>query len=329
MAVVAVAWTTVVWGQPAATGTASAPRAFAFFDQNPVVQIYGLPRAGGYTVLALDEQRLTLHVSQSSHFVDEEKAGESLLFDGATTRAALVYARGVTDSLMAWLILPLVSHSGGFADGFVEDWHDFFGLPGGGREHAPDGRQIFGYARNGQVRFRVDEEPSGLGDIRLGIKKRLAGFGDWGMSVAAQLKLPTGDADKLTGSGGTDLAVWGVIGNNQRQHSAWRFLAAAGALYTSDGEVLPALRQNVVGFGWLVLGYALTPTVTARAQLNLHTPFYTDTRIEALDGVAVQGALGVDWQVTRHSGLSFAVIEDLNPGVTPDVGVLLSFGHDF
>ena len=49
----------------------------------------------------------------------------------------------------------------------------------------------------------------------------------------------------------------------------------------------------------------------------------------ALDGVAVQGALGLDWQVTERSALAFAIIEDLNTGASPDVSFTLGLQHGF
>lgn len=327
-AIVALTCATVVLAQPAPTGSA-APQALAFFNQNPTVQIYGLPRAAGYTVIADGQQQLAFHLSQSSHFIRQYSGDESLLFDGATTRAALVYKRGFGNGWQLSATLPFVAHSGGFADSLVEGFHRAFGLDLGGRNQTADGQQHFRYSRNGQTLLAVDDSPSGIGDIRLTLKKRLAGYGDWDASVAAQLKLPTGDADELTGSGGTDLAIWGVIGNNQGGQSPWRMLAAAGLLYTSDGDVLPTLRRNVAAFGWLTLGYAVQPHVVLSGQLYVHSGLYEDTELEALDGVAVQGALGVHWQVTPKSTVSAAFIEDLNAGVSPDVALELAVEHTF
>lgn len=320
---------TAVSAQPVPAKVAAAPQALAFFNQNPTVQIYGLPRAAGYTALADGQQQLAFHLSQSSHFIKQDSGDESLLFDGATTRAALVYKRGFGKGWQLSATLPFVAHSGGFADSLVEGFHRAFGLDLGGRNQTPDGQQHFRYSRDGQTLLAVDDSPSGIGDIRLTLKKRLAGYGDWGASVAAQLKLPTGDADELTGSGGTDLAIWGVIGNNQDGQSPWRMLAAVGLLYTSDGDVLPALRRNIAGFGWLTLGYAVQPHVVISGQLYVHSALYEDTDLEALDGVAVQGALGVHWQVTPSSIVSAAFIEDLNAGVSPDVALALAVEHTF
>ncbi len=147
--------------------------------------------------------------------------------------------------------------------------------------------------------------------------------------MAGELKLPTGDADRLTGSGSTDVALWATIGNNQSGLSNWRLAAGAGGLYTGEGDVLADQRVQTVGFGWATVGYALTDDFVVQVQANSHSAFYDGTNLEALDGIAVQGALGFDWQVTERSALAFAIIEDLNTGASPDVSFTLGLRHGF
>ena len=308
---------------------AQAPQPLAFSDQSPTVAIYGLPRADGYTVVEPGAWRGGLRVDFTSHYTEQNSGNESLLFDGETTRAALVFERGLANDWQASIEIPFVDHSGGFADGFIDDFHDLFGFSDGGRSGAPRDRQSFRYERDGRVALDVSDSPSGVGDVRLGLKKRLAGFGDWGMALAGELKLPTGDADRLTGSGAADVSLWGTIGNNQNGLSRWRMLAGVGGLYSGEGDVLEDQRVQEVAFGWATLGYAVLPSVVVKVQGYAHSPFYEDTDIEALDGTAVSGALGIDWQLSERSRMEFSIIEDLNTGVSPDVSFLLGLRHGF
>lgn len=316
---------------PPTTGDsdAGAPQPLAFFDQSPVAGIYGLPRAGSYTVAAPGRWQAGLRLDYSSHFVEQSAPGEALIFDGETTRAALIFRRGLGDSWQASIEIPFVDHSGGLADGFIDDFHDTFGFSDGGRNNAPRDEQRFRYERNGRAALVVDDSPSGIGDVRLGLKKRLAGLGDWGAAIAGELKLPTGDADRLTGSGAADVALWASVGNNQRGQSRWRFLAGGGGLYSGEGEVLEAQRVQATAFGWATLGYALTPAVVVQVQAYAHSAFYEDSNLDALDGVAVQGALGFDWRILAQSSLAFAIVEDLNAGASPDVSFTLGLRHAF
>ncbi|GAB3672041.1 DUF3187 family protein [Salinisphaera aquimarina] len=316
------------------TGAAAAdddtvPRPFSFSDQSPTVAIYGLPRAQGYTVAERGHWHAGVQVDYTSHYTAQDNAREQLLFDGETTRAALLFRRGFAHRWQASIEIPFVDHSGGIGDGFIDDFHDTFGFADGGRSRAPRDRQQFRYRRDGRLALDVSDSPSGLGDVRMGLKKRLPGIGGWGAAVAGELKLPTGDADRLTGSGGTDVALWATVGNNQNGASDWRLLAGAGGLYSGEGDVLSDQRVQGVGFGWASIGYALTPDFVVQVQANTHSAFYENTGLEALDGVAVQGALGLDWQVTERSALAFAIIEDLNTGASPDVSFTLGLQHGF
>ncbi|ERJ20510.1 hypothetical protein SSPSH_000620 [Salinisphaera shabanensis E1L3A] len=310
-------------------GDAMAPQPLAFSDQSPTVSIYGLPRADGYTVAEPGAWRAGLRVDYTSHYTEQQAGRESLLFDGETTRAALIFERGFGDDWQATVEIPFVDHSGGFADGFIDDFHDVFGFSDGGRSSAPRDQQSFRYQRDGRLALDVSDSPSGVGDVRLGLKKRLAGVGDWGMAVAGELKLPTGDADRLTGSGAADVSFWGTVGNNQNGTSRWRMLAGAGGLYSGQGDVLEAQRVQEVAFGWATLGYAVAPSFVVKVQAYAHSAFYEDTDIEALDGTAVAGALGVDWMLNERSRMEFAIIEDLNTGASPDVSFLLGLRHAF
>ena len=325
------AWV-AIWSGPVGAESgddALAPQPLTFSDQSPTVGIYGLPRADGYTVARSGAWHAGLRVDYTSHYTDQENVDERLLFDGETTRAALIFKRGFRGRWQASIEIPFVDHSDGFADGFIDDFHDVFGFADGGRSGAPRDRQTFRYRRDGRLVLDVSDSPSGIGDVRLGVKKHLAGMGDWGMSVASELKLPTGDADRLTGSGTADVSLWGTLGNNQHGQSRWRMLAGVGGLYSGEGDVLEEQRVQSVAFGWATLGYALIRSFVVEVQAYTHSSFYDDTDIEALDGTAVAGALGFDWPLTQQSSLDFAIIEDLNTGVSPDVSFMMGLRHAF
>lgn len=317
----------------ASTGADAARAALAeplpFFNQNPLVMVYGLPAAHGPRVVQDGEQQLALAIDYTSHFVNRRNASERLVLDGETTRAALTYRRGFSYGLEVGMELPFITHSGGFADGFIDDFHDLTGFADGGRSHGPRDRQLFRYTRNGQTLLNVDDSPSGLGDIRLSLAKQLTLDGPVQASVSAQVKLPTGDAGKLTGSESTDLALWASAGRPDVLFNGLSVVGAAGALYTGKGEVLAGQRRRVAGFGWLTLGYAWAQRFVTKAQLYVHSPLYRRSNITAVQGVAVQGALGAAWRFATQTHLDFAIIEDLNAEASPDVSFNLALRQGF
>ena len=314
------------------SGIASGPctaEVLATRDQSPFVAIYGLPEDQGAAVLSKDTSSVGLRLAFTSHYTEQAADNESLLIDGQTTRAGLRLARGLGRGAEAWLSLDFIAHSGGFVDGPINDYHDAFGFSDGGRSHAPDDRQRFVYARNGRSHVAVTDSPSGIGDLRVGAKQQLARWGNWQTAGAAQLKLPTGDADRLTGSGAADVAAWLAIANAHIANTGFQITAGAGALYTGRGDVLADRRQRQAGFGWLGAGYAVASGLVLQAQVDTHSALYEDTGLEALDDTAVRGIFGLNWQLLADTALSGGIVEDLNPGASPDVGLHFALRQGF
>ena len=61
--------------------------------------------------------------------------------------------------------LPWRRVSGGSLDGFIENWHDFFGLPNGSRNRLPRDELLIEYRMADKTLLLVDESASGIGDI--------------------------------------------------------------------------------------------------------------------------------------------------------------------
>lgn len=323
-------WVTLaLLATPAVWAAATPVEPLPFFNQSPLILIYGLPTAHGPEVVAKDKQQLGLNLDYSSHFVSRSNARESLVLDGETTRLALTYRRGFAHGLEAAIEVPFITHSGGFADGFIDDFHDLTGFSDGGRSRAPHDRQLYRYIRDGKTLLDVDDSPSGLGDIRLSVAKQLPLTGATLASVSAQLKLPTGAAGDLTGSGSTDVAVWATAGRGDVLFNGFSVVGAAGALYAGKGKVLASQRQRAAGFGWLTLGYAWTPRFVTKVQLYVHSPLYQHSDITAVQGVAVQGGAGFAWHFTRATHFDLSIIEDLDAEASPDVTFNLSLRHGF
>lgn len=300
-----------------------------FFNQNPLILVYGLPTARGPQILPNGAQRLALNLDFTSHFVNRAGGGEAIILDGETTRLGLTYRRGLAQGLEASIELPFIDHSAGFADSAIDEFHDITGFSDGGRSKGPDKRQLYQYRRDGRTLLQVDDGPSGLGDLRLGLSKALQLEGATSASISAQLELPTGDADELTGSESVDFATWLTLGRADVLFTGFSVVGAAGGLYTSRGEVLPQQRQRAAGFGWLTLGYGWTPRFTLKAQLYVHSALYENSRLEAVDAVAVQGALGFAWHFAQATRMDLSIVEDLNQDASPDVSFNLSLRQGF
>lgn len=318
----------VLWVLPAFAASPPA-QPLAIFNQSPLQLIFGLPAANGPKLLTNGRQQLDFTVDYSSHFVNKSAPGEALLLDGETTRAALTYRRGLVRGLEVRVEVPFIDHSGGFFDSTLNEFHDITSAGDGGRANAPDDRQLYAYNRNGQPVFRVDDSPSGLGDIRVSLAQTLNLSTTTLTSVHAQLKLPTGDADELTGSEGLDFAAWASAGRNNIAFQGFSVTGAVGGLYTATGDVLPDQRRQGAGFGWLTLGYDWSHRFILKAQAYAHSPLYKNSNLDSLNKVTVQGAAGFEWGFSPVTRLDFSIVEDLSEDASPDVSFNLALRRRF
>jgi len=304
---------------PASAAAPAADEPLRHFNQNPLVQVYGLPLMRQAGLLENGETDMAFLVDFSSHYISDNGSQERLVLDGETTRVAFTLAQGLPGGFEASIELPFVQHDAGFADSFIDNWHDFFSLSDGGRSDGPRDRFLFRYERNGQTLLNVDDEPSGLGDIRLGLGWQPELSARFDTSVHLTLDLPTGDADKLTGNESLDAAIWSVITLRDFLLPGLTGTAALGGLFTGEGEILADQRSTEAAFGWLALAYNWTPTVSTKLQLYSHSPLYEDSAFDALEGVAAQGMAAVGWRCAPQTVVDFGISEDLNTEASPDV----------
>ncbi|MEW6329948.1 MAG: DUF3187 family protein [Pseudomonadota bacterium] len=302
------------------------PRPLYSFNQSPLIQIYGLPALGASRVLGQGESALAVHLQIANHFTGTSTSSETLSLDGETRRLTLHWRQGLPGNREWGIELPYVSHNGGFLDMSIEEFHDILGLPQNGRTDLPRNRIDFRYARQGVNLVNLDRAVSGVGDVRLSAAIPLAAEPASGAYTAAwrmSLKLPTGDADELLGSGSTDLAGW-LSAATTRAPDKWNLYGGGGLLMMSEGDVIPSQQRGLVAFGTLGLSQRFFPAVTVNAQLDFHSPFYSDSGLRQLGRYAAQGLLGLDWEFAPRKFLAFSISEDMVVGAAPDVAFNLS-----
>ncbi|NIV73764.1 MAG: DUF3187 family protein [Gammaproteobacteria bacterium] len=304
-------------------------------NQNPFVAIHGLPSIGVARTLPAGRSEAAITLDLTNEFADSTKPDESIELDGETHRLALSYRRGFGRGLEAGVSLPVVRHSGGFLDGFIESWHDMLGLSDLGRDDVPEDRLVYRYTRSGEALAEVTDSTAGLGDITLS-----GGFSPtfgrdasaMQFAVRAQLKLPTGDSDRLRGSGAVDVAVWGVVSGklSSWRGSQWRWYGGAGVLAMGNGDVLPGQQRDFGVFANAGAAWQPLSRIAFKLQLDAHSALYEDTRVSPLAEDAFTAGLGGTWSVSSGHSLDFAVVEDvINLGASPDVSFHLNWRAGF
>ncbi|MEQ1440631.1 DUF3187 family protein [Fontimonas sp. SYSU GA230001] len=293
----------------ALSGVANARQDFVFsaFNQAALARHAPLPMPG--PAQPVGGWRTVL--DWTSEFVLQQAAGETVRLDGETLRLGLQRSWR-RDDLVLGVELPVLVSGGGVLDAGIENWHDWFGLPNGGREQVPRNEYRYTYTRNGETMLDIDAGGVALGDIRLdGTVCGLAGG-----CARAMVQLPTGDPDRLFG-GGLGASGWYERAYALGSDARWTGVFGAGlAALRADGP-LEDMQQTLVPFGWLSLGYALTDALAAGVQFYWHAPLYDGSGLAALAdpggqlvfGFAYRSAGGTQW----HVGFQEDPIIDASP----------------
>lgn len=159
------------------------------------------------------------------------KPSQMYLVDAETVNLRLRYRRGVCDGVEIGAELPFFMRGNGIMDGFIETFHDLFGLPDGGRDDVSRNGYSIGLVTPQGT--RTISQGTSIGDLSLWTKIELLDDDDFvAAAVAAGFKVPTGADD--FGSGGVDVGASLNISRNIC--SLVTLYAGAGPLWFSDVE---------------------------------------------------------------------------------------------
>jgi hypothetical protein len=306
----------------------------------PFSQLYGLPGFANATVLAPRQTSVSLTSTVINHSdidseIDSEiglEPGETLMLDGETYITELTVGFGVSDRLSVALDVPWVAYTGGVFDGAIESWHDLWGFPNGVRGDQPDDELLINYLRDGVNEFSLGSSGSGIGDIRLQAAYRLAGThgGDHALVMRAGVKVPSGSARHLRGSGATDFSLDLAVRKAFALPRGELVLSAhAGALLLGNGDVLSQQQRDTVGFA----GAGAIWRLTERWRFNLQfygQSSYFHSDLDTLGSGSVSMTVGgsYTWLEPRMR-LALGIMEDPFDDTTPDVALHIELTKDF
>ena len=273
---------------------------------------------GGPLARSRAETRWTLDVT-NEYVTEGDCAAECVLLDGETARLRVAHRRGLGGGWDAGIELSWLDRGGGFLDGWIQDWHDAFGLPTGGRELAPHDRYVFHYERNGAVLLDETRGGSGLGDAVLTLGRRFSRHS----SVRAMAKLPTGDEDSLEG-GNTGAALW-LERTLAGMPPGWHGYAALGGAWNDRGAVLAGMQNREIAFAGVGLLAPVTPAVGLTLQLQYHGRLYDGSELTPLQRPGMPLTLGLRVRTSGRGGFELGFQEDPSVNGSPDFAAYLSY----
>lgn len=268
----------------------------------------------------------------ASNTVKGESAGEEFILDGETSRFSFMLKYGISDYVEVDVVAPYVKHSHGRFDNFIQNWHDFLGLSNEEQKQFSPNNLHYYYKYKDKELINITDNTSGIGDIKLGISFDLSSFSFTRareIIVRLGLKLPTGSAEQLLGSGAADYSL--SIAANDDKLGYGNFISLfgqAGILLVGQSDLFSDVQKRFVFHGSAGFDWFYWDPVVLRTQLDVHSSFY-ESDIEHLGESSVQLTVGGTIWLSKDMSVDIGVSENMVTDSTPDVGLNLVFRSGF
>jgi hypothetical protein len=309
---------------PLYSAEAAEIRAFHNINQFSFKQIFGLPSLDNSPLTEAGKWRLNVITNLSNTYDVSDGANEQMVNDVETFIGSLIVSYGLRDNWQLSVAVPYISHNSGFLDDFIYDWHDFFNLPQNGRTKDGSDQFQISYLSGSGHAIKMSDSRSGLGDIRInGAYTRP--WKNRALIFSTELKFPTGDYNKLTGSGGYDFSA-GLTINDPQSLGKYRITLYGGLagifLGDIDGE-LAAEQKNFALIGRAGIGWQATKLIQLKLQLDALSALY-DSSLKQMGDPAMQLVMGGSLTFTDDVYLDISVAEDINTSTAVDVAFQLA-----
>lgn len=277
--------------------------------------LLGFPALRAAEVLERDAVRFELHGSLASIYSAHSERNESILLDGETAGVTARLGYGLGNGWEAEAEVSWRRHSGGFLDRWIEDWHDLWGLPDGGRPNAPRGRLSFSYLGPG-THFTSRDPAGGLGDVHVAAVRNLWRSEALSVSVRGGVKFGMGDETRLIGGGNDYYAsVNATRASPRRRGLAWH--AQAGYLRAGRLQVLGSIQKRNLWFAGVGVEWPVWRALTLKAQVDTHTAI-AESALTELGDVSMLLTVGITWSISPELEVEFGFSEDIAPDTGPD-----------
>jgi hypothetical protein len=297
-----------------ATTTHAEP--FLTRNQNPLLALYGLPSPLPARLPPAGGGRVAGVINWSNTEIEDFRNDGNYTLDAETFELRLHFDHAFANRFAVHAELPWRRISGGSLDGFIDDWHGVFGLPGGSRRRLPEDQLLIEFRQGDTTLLRIDESSSGIGDIPVALGYQLHDADRSALAGWLTVKAPTGSADDLTGSGAVDVAL--TLAAQSQLRERWRVFGQASVAWLGEGDLLPELQES---YAWTLMGGL---TWNAWRSLDLTTQVEANSRLydrldTELDGDAIVLTLGGSWHTAGGWRFDAGVSEDVQTGASPDI----------
>lgn len=299
---------------------------FEIRDQNLFNLIHGQASPGNARLLEKSQSlygiSLVITNTVNIESISTATHNEAIYLDYEAYRLNLSYQYAVAKDWNIKLEVPIIQQSGGIFDSAINDWHQFWGLPLGKRPLVEDNQYDVGYVYQSQSAVQLNESSLSLGDVQIEAGHTLINSSTTDLSIWAALKLPTGSASKLGGSGATDISAW--LAMNQQLARHWLINLNAGTVLPGENSYQDIPLSDHVLYGHIMLAWLTTDSISLKLQLQGHTSYYDKSQLNIL-GDTLFLSFGGAYNISSCQQLDFAFSEDIKVDASPDASLLISW----
>jgi hypothetical protein len=295
-------------------------------DQNPLLSGFAIPATLPTRLNPPGAWSFQTTFSWASNAIVQSSTNESLVVDAETKELRLVAQRGLGRELVLRVELPYRHTSGGSLDGFIDRWHDTFGLPEGARPTLPDDALRLLYVRDGAVLLDSRSTTQGVGDASVEVGRSLMSNDRSAVSAWLGLKLPTGDADDFTGSGSVDITL--ALAAEHRFGDRWQVFGQLAGTWLSEGDRLVRQQRDWVAAATAGISARTIGKLVLTAQIDAHTAVYDTNELDFLNDAVVL-SVGGSYRFDSDWEIAVGVSEDIEVESAPDVVFLFDIKKTF
>ena len=258
--------------------------------------------------------------------LQSESSSEKIILDGEVYKSTLDFWVPLPNRLIGRISIPFILYSSGFMDNGIERWHDWFGFSNEQRSHFASNQLHFEYMENNVTQLKVISSTRGLGDINLGLSyEPQQGIDDQtGVAINLDLKLPSGDADRLLGNGATDLGLSvHLIKNTLGEYNNFSLTGGLGVVFMGESELLHHRQEDISYSAYAGLHWMLTHKLLLSTQLHQQASLFNSS-LNELGKEAIQLIVGCSVQMESGQNFQIALGENLFTDASPDFSVLVS-----
>lgn len=239
-----------------------------------------------------------VELAETAQIFYQQGPGASAQVKFETLRSALFLRYGLLDRLELTLEVPTIYRYRGFLGGAIEAVERATTGLSGPRQALDGTGYVFDISQNGRTLFSGGEGEFGLGDLALLAKwQATEERGVWPTTAFRfGLKLPTGDTDRVFGSGHVDLGLGLALE---------KALATRWVLFANLNGVFPTGRVSGLSLdpffsSITAVEYLWTPRLSLLLQFDYYSTPFSGTGLQMLDRGVTEVVAGFNYRLRDH-----------------------------